>query len=780
MKNKKLNNLVCGLVSAAVLTTAVSAPAVFAAGENNNETITATDTVLTDETTEATASPEPSATAEPEEPTVSPEPTATPGAQEMDMKVTATVYTTDEDDVYKVVFKTASSLPEILGFELTATFDTAEINSVSFGESFAGNGETSKSITDDKTITYVWKNGSTALSGAVVLSNASVTSKNKITSHNMSIDKFTATLKDGSELIINPTLSVVEGTNMPDLTEKEQSSYDALMALPEISALTFYKDEEKDDLYDISSYYSARIDTAVELYDSMMETSKKRIDTALSISNKSITDFYTLQKAAKAMQEVSGIMQMPECYDGITDDSSALNYEYLKTTFDNLSTSVPSALKRAAKATEEYNEVVSKLTDYNKYIETALKTLEDKTAENYNTKIASLEVQYSKANSFSLHTLYKTYLSSLKTIAQSLYDDVNKNYSGTYKEYMLSSIEKIINKIEDGNVVSDNLPIFSITNGINIGYSWSVSVKRRKAIIDQDATVQVYAYNSKGEVIQNSSEKAFKAGDESVSVSLPSTTKMYKTGDVVHVKCYYKYNDISYYLGEDTVTAYKTVNPNKNQGGSTGGNTGGDTNGSGTVYPSSAPTEPDPTKAPNFADENPYTDLDGYDWALESIIGLTNAGIVNGMGDNKFDPSGNVTREQFCKMVVQMFGLDATDTTSHFNDVDETKWYAPYVTAAVNAGYVQGQSDEYFGIGEVIMRQDMATILYRAINKSGDGVILEFTDNSDIAAYAKDAVAELVGLGVMNGYEDGSFKPRGSATRAEASKVIYGTYKIVK
>jgi len=78
------------------------------------------------------------------------------------------------------------------------------------------------------------------------------------------------------------------------------------------------------------------------------------------------------------------------------------------------------------------------------------------------------------------------------------------------------------------------------------------------------------------------------------------------------------------------------------------------------------------------------------------------------------------------------------------------------------------------------MRQDMATILYRAINKSGDGVILEFTDNSDIAAYAKDAVAELVGLGVMNGYEDGSFKPRGSATRAEASKVIYGTYKIVK
>ena len=59
-------------------------------------------------------------------------------------------------------------------------------------------------------------------------------------------------------------------------------------------------------------------------------------------------------------------------------------------------------------------------------------------------------------------------------------------------------------------------------------------------------------------------------------------------------------------------------------------------------------------------------------------------------------------------------------------------------------------------------------------------VSLNFTDNDSIAPYATEAVAELVGLGIMNGYEDGSFRPRGNATRAEAAKVIWGVYNIVK
>ena len=73
----------------------------------------------------------------------------------------------------------------------------------------------------------------------------------------------------------------------------------------------------------------------------------------------------------------------------------------------------------------------------------------------------------------------------------------------------------------------------------------------------------------------------------------------------------------------------------------------------------------------------------------------------------------------------------------------------------------------------------MATILYRALGSQGKATVLSFNDNDKIADYAYDAIAEFVGLGILNGYEDGTFNPRGTATRAEAAKVIWGVYQII-
>ena len=149
------------------------------------------------------------------------------------------------------------------------------------------------------------------------------------------------------------------------------------------------------------------------------------------------------------------------------------------------------------------------------------------------------------------------------------------------------------------------------------------------------------------------------------------------------------------------------------------------------------------------------------------------------MEEGVFNPAGNVTREQFSKMVVQLFELSTGSTKTDFLDVNPTAWYAPYVKAALDAGYVQGESKEYFGIGVPIMRQDMAVILYRALGSQNKAVSIDFTDKDNIAPYAEEAIAELVGLGAINGYEDNSFKPRGTATRAEAAKMIWSIYKFI-
>lgn len=764
----KTKTLICGIVSAAMV---FCSGAVFAAETDQAASAGSADSITAQDNV-ATAAPDATAVPSPE-----PEPTATPQDKAISANIAATYYTTDTKNLYKVAFKTESDFPEITAFEITVTFDGATVESAEFGSDFNKNGTTSKTVTDDKTVKYIWKDGS-PVSGAMTLVGANITSTATPSGNNITIDEFSALCADGSRLTIMPKLSVAKGTNMPELDKTEQEVYDMIMALPSASEFTFYDSADSKELVNVSLKYRTPIDNALSAYGRLTAVQKKNVDTALSISSISVSDLSELLTVVDAMQDVYGIMELVDCYSGTTDDSTAINYQFLTETYNNVSSSAPAALSKAPKAYEEFNAAVAEIEEYNKIVEKNVKLLSEKTYENYQLKIGSLKTQYDTAKKLNQLTYSKAFISSINLMANELYDDIDKNYTGSYKDYMLSDVQKILDEIESGGKVYEHMPTFEASSNVMVGYNIDVSFKRYKTLVEDEAEVSAYIYDKNGKLIEDNSA-AFKPGNASVSLRLKTSPQLFKGNETYSIKCYYTYDGISYYLGSSNVL----MRPAKTQntGGSTGGSTGssGNTGGSGNYYPPVDPDTPSPTMAPSMAYDNPYTDIDDYGWAYDAIIGLTNAGIVNGMGDNEFNPAGNVTREQFCKMVVQLFGVSVNDTETDFVDVDENAWYAPYITAAVQAGYVQGQSDEYFGVGEPIMRQDMATILYRAANKTGDGVVLDFTDNDSIAPYATDAVSELVGLGIMNGYEDGSFKPRGNATRAEAAKVIWGVYGIL-
>lgn len=767
----KYTKYICGVISAAMLIVS-SGSIAFADGANKSADNISNSAEGSIRAEAPSASPEPSAV-----PSAEPLPSASPQNITMSMPVTATYYTTDTKNQYRVTFKTDDTLPQIKAFEFTATIDDGTIESTEIGNSFSSNGTVSKSITDDKSVKFVWKDGD-AVSGSVILSSLIINTNQIPSDKNVNIDSFTAVCSDGSRLTINSKANIVKGTNMPELSEKAQTAYDMLMELPTKDMLTFY-DSDKESLCNLVIKYSDPIEAAIKKYDALTPVDKKNVDTALSISNNSVESIKDVLNSVKAMQSVFGIMEIAGCFENLSDDASAINYLFLTKTYDNISTSVPGALSQAPTAAEEYKSVLAQIDEYNKIVSKNINLLNEKTYENYQTKIGALKAQFEMAKKLNQLTYSKAFISAVSMLADELYEDIDKNYTASYKDYMLKDINEIRDEIENGSEIYDSLPTFSAPPDFIIGRSVTVTFERRNTLSDQAAEAAIYTYDENGKLIQEDSEK-FESGRTKTAVNFSTSSSLYKSSKRYILKCYYIYNGISYYLGSSGLTAY----PQRiqNTGGSTGGggNTGGGNTGGGNTYPTVTPNNPpSETKAPNMANDNPYSDIDNYGWALESIIGLTNAGIVNGMGDNEFNPAGNVTREQFCKMVVQLFGVSVNDTDTDFSDVDPDAWYAPYITAAVQAGYVQGQSDDYFGVGESIMRQDMATILYRAANKTGDGVILDFTDEASIAQYARDAVSELVGLDIMNGYEDGSFKPRGSATRAEAAKVIWGIYQIL-
>ena len=165
-------------------------------------------------------------------------------------------------------------------------------------------------------------------------------------------------------------------------------------------------------------------------------------------------------------------------------------------------------------------------------------------------------------------------------------------------------------------------------------------------------------------------------------------------------------------------------------------------------------------------------------WAKTAVDTLYERGIINGRFENMFYPQETVTREEFLKIVIESLNVvGISEENKSFADVNQDAWYSHYVDTGVGCGIINGISETEFGVGMPITRQDMAAILYRAVQYAEVNLYLvednTFTDEDDISDYAKDAIKELSSANVINGMDDGSFMPKNTATRAEAAVMLY-------
>lgn len=171
-----------------------------------------------------------------------------------------------------------------------------------------------------------------------------------------------------------------------------------------------------------------------------------------------------------------------------------------------------------------------------------------------------------------------------------------------------------------------------------------------------------------------------------------------------------------------------------------------------------------------------YNDVKENDWFYNYVSCLTEKHIVSGDGTGNFAPNDNVTREQFLKMLIEATGIKISDTSNTFADVDNNAWYKDYVLTAKNSGIVNGISEDKFGIGVNISRQDMAVMISRTIQTLDIDVVKQevepFTDSVKVSEYANDSVVYMKSIGLIEGYNN-EYRPLDNLTRAEATKVIY-------
>ena len=175
--------------------------------------------------------------------------------------------------------------------------------------------------------------------------------------------------------------------------------------------------------------------------------------------------------------------------------------------------------------------------------------------------------------------------------------------------------------------------------------------------------------------------------------------------------------------------------------------------------------------------ENIFNDVPQNHWARTEIEYFYEQGIVDGYGNGIFKPSGGVTREEFCKLLVATFNYEPEmPKTQSFSDVKANRWSYKYVEACRN--FLTAYSNPFGGLPsfrptEDATREDIAVALVLMMGyteedaKDKDYAIKNFADGSSIAPALRSYVSIACEKGLINGYPDGTFGPTKGISRAE-------------
>ncbi len=170
-----------------------------------------------------------------------------------------------------------------------------------------------------------------------------------------------------------------------------------------------------------------------------------------------------------------------------------------------------------------------------------------------------------------------------------------------------------------------------------------------------------------------------------------------------------------------------------------------------------------------------------YEDNIMAIEALAAREIINGMTDTTFAPHKTMTRAEFATIIVKALGL-TPKANSKFKDVSAKSWYAPYVGTANSFGIVNGVSDSEFAPSGTITRQEAATMVTRAAKLCGLDTAMssaavrdelsQFGDYTKVASWAKESMAFCYQSGIL---DDSALNigPGEVILRCEIAQMVY-------
>ena len=180
-----------------------------------------------------------------------------------------------------------------------------------------------------------------------------------------------------------------------------------------------------------------------------------------------------------------------------------------------------------------------------------------------------------------------------------------------------------------------------------------------------------------------------------------------------------------------------------------------------------------------------FVDIDPYDWSYEGIQVCVMLGFMSGTSDTTFAPRGVTTRAQVVQILYNLAGNPDVTGTTPFTDLT-AGWYRDAVLWAYQTGVVAGTSDTTFSPNAPVTREQIAVLLFEFADKvlgiggaETPADLSAYPDGGSVSSWARDAMADAVALGILNGAEVNGqlwLRPQGQATRAEVATLLEGFY----
>ena len=167
----------------------------------------------------------------------------------------------------------------------------------------------------------------------------------------------------------------------------------------------------------------------------------------------------------------------------------------------------------------------------------------------------------------------------------------------------------------------------------------------------------------------------------------------------------------------------------------------------------------------------PYKDSTPTKWYHDGVHYCIENKLMVGTDRGQWEPDIPLSRAMMAQVLYNKAGKPAVSGAGVFDDVDQ-KWYWPAITWGSRNEVLLGYGNGNYGPQDPITREQLATLLWRYAGRPEADGVLKFSDADDVSDYAVEALCWANQHGIILGYEDGTLRPRGKASRAEAAQMI--------